>query len=266
MWPDNRGMIMGFRENLLQKIQIDRLSRTVRNSMGPPDSGRRIDGEAMRTLVEMGGYRYQKERDLDLYFLNAQEILVLDNELKIYRTTAEDIGLRKSPTVKEMVSIRNAIKILNDKNVVVSRKADTLERIKSELISALDLSFTAADIASLAGEGSQALENRYADGVIEILTLFAELLGFQEAPKVFQIAHHRIWGRLVQAAPGAWRFGPVVLFGLMDNALKLIRDPVDNQDEEQLQLYQRGKLEALSGDTVWGALKETVIKEKTEEV
>jgi len=256
---------MGFRENLLQKIQIDRLSRTVRNSMGPPDSGRRIDGEAMRTLVEMGGYRYQKERDLDLYFLNAQEILVLDNELKIYRTTAEDIGLRKSPTVKEMVSIRNAIKILNDKNVVVSRKADTLERIKSELISALDLSFTAADIASLAGEGSQALENRYADGVIEILTLFAELLGFQEAPKVFQIAHHRIWGRLIQPTAGAWRFGPAVLFGLMDNALKLIPNPINSQDEEQLQQYQRGKLEALSGDAVWGHLKEAVMKDKSEE-
>jgi hypothetical protein len=257
---------MGFRENLLQKIQIDRLSQTVLNSMGPPDSGRRIDRDAMRTLVALGNYRYQKERDLDLYVLNAEEILVLDNELKIYRTGAEDIALRKSPTIKEMVSIRNAIKILNDKDVVVSRKADTLERIKAELIAALDLSFTPADIASLARDGSQCLDNRYAEGVIEILTLFAELLGFQEAPKLFQIAHHRIWGRLVQPGPGAWRFGPVVLFGLMDNSLKLIRNPVSSQDTEQLQQYQRANLEALSGDPVWAALKTAVMEAKTEEV
>jgi hypothetical protein len=257
---------MGFRENLLQKIQIDRLSRTVLNSMGPPDSGRRIDREAMRLLVALGDYRYQKERDLDLYFLNTQEILVLDNELKIYRTSAEDIALRKSPTVREMVSIRNAIKILNDKDVVVSRKADTLERVRAELIAALDLSFTPADIASLARDGSQSLNNRYADGVIEILTLFAELLGFQEAPKLFQIAHHRIWGRLVQPGPGAWRFGPVVLFGLMDNALKLIRNPVSSQDADQLEQYQRASLEALSGEAVWEALKTAVMEAKTEEV
>ena len=137
---------MGFRENLLKKIQIEDLAQGILRSIDPQDSAKRMDREAMRQLLEMSTYSYRKERDLDLYMLNEKEILALDNELKIYRTTAEDIGLRKSPTIKEMVSFRNAIKILNDKDVVVSRKSDTVLRIRSELVAALDLSFAAADI------------------------------------------------------------------------------------------------------------------------
>ena len=34
---------MGFRENLLKKIEIDKLANEVAASIGPPDSGRRID-------------------------------------------------------------------------------------------------------------------------------------------------------------------------------------------------------------------------------
>jgi len=41
-------------------------------------------------------------RDLDLYVADTgtavQKILVLDNELPIYRTTVADVAMRKSPT------------------------------------------------------------------------------------------------------------------------------------------------------------------------
>jgi hypothetical protein len=257
---------MGFRENLLKKIQIDQLSDTVRRSMGPADSSRRIDQEAMRRLLELGPYRYQRERDLDLYILNPNEILALDNELKIYRTTAADIALRKSPTVKEMVSIRNAIKILNDKNVVVSRKAETLQRVQQDLVKALDLSFTAADIASLASEGSQALENGYAEGVAEVLTLFADLLGYSKAPKIFQIPHHQIWGALQQAGTGGQLFGPLVMFSLMNNSLKMILKPINSLDQDALNFLQQaargGTLADLTEGKVWEALKEAVLNRK----
>jgi hypothetical protein len=257
---------MGFRENLLKKIEINQLTNTVLYSMEPAESGRRSDREAMRKLLEMGPYHYHKERDLDLFRISASEILALDNELKIYNTTAEDIALRKSPTVKEMVSIRNAIKILNDKNVVVSRKAETVERVRRELIGALDLSFTAADIESLAADGSRALENGYAQGVIETLTLFAELLSYQEAPKVFQISHHTIWGKLDQPAAGEWLFGPLVLFGLVDNALKMVLNPVSSLDKDGLQNYRNAVINEnradLAGDKVWAALKTAVMENK----
>jgi hypothetical protein len=78
-------------------------------------------------------------------------ILVLDNDLTIYHTTVEDVVLRKSPTVKEMVSIRNAIKILNDKDVVISKKEASLKTIRDICIDQLDLHYTAADIDGIAG-------------------------------------------------------------------------------------------------------------------
>ncbi|MEJ2041278.1 MAG: hypothetical protein P8X55_20470, partial [Desulfosarcinaceae bacterium] len=126
---------MSFKDNLLKKIKIDRLAEKVRHSLGAPaDSPRRVDRETMKTLLSMGPFRHQQERDLDLYFISRddgpEQILALDNEMKIYRTTAEDVALRKSPTIKEMVSIRNAIKILSDKDVVVSAKAESLGKIQ----------------------------------------------------------------------------------------------------------------------------------------
>jgi hypothetical protein len=258
---------MGFRENLLKKIQIEELANGILRSIDPQDSTKRVDREAMRRLLEMGAYPYRKERDLDLYVLSETEILALDNELKIYRTTAEDIGLRKSPTIKEMVSFRNAIKILNDKDVVVSRKADTVSRIRSELVSALDLSFSASDIASLAADGSQALKNGYGEGVEEILSLFAELLHFQKAPKIFQVAHHHTLGTLERPREGEWRYGPLVMFDMMHNSLKMIEKPISSLDKGALEKFHQAAKDAdaadLAGDSVWQALEKAVLDMKT---
>jgi hypothetical protein len=255
---------MGFRENLLKKIQIEELSDGILRTIGPADSEQRMDRDSMRRLLEMGAYQYLKERDLDLYRLNETEILALDNELKIYRTTPEDIGLRKSPTIKEMVSFRNAIKILNDKKVVVCRKADTVMRIRSELVAALDLSFTEADIEKLAADGAEALKNSYADGVIEILTLFAELLQFQKAPKIFQVPHHHIWGALERTGDAGLSFGPLVMFDLIHNSLKMVEKPVSSLDKSALEnFHQAAKSEDyadLAGTKVWPALQSAVLK------
>ena len=63
---------------------------------------------------------------MDLYILGntakKKKILVLDNGLAIYHTTIEDVCMRKSPSVKEMISIRNTIKILNDEDVILGKK------------------------------------------------------------------------------------------------------------------------------------------------
>ena len=106
---------MSFKENLLKKIQIRQLARKVQASFGPPGSPGKIDKEAMRSLLEMSPYRHQKIRDLDLFVEAADsepgKIVVLDNELPIYRTTVEDVAIRKSPYTKEMLRIGNIIKI-----------------------------------------------------------------------------------------------------------------------------------------------------------
>ena len=190
--------------------------------------------------------------------------MALDNELKIFKTTVQDIGLRKSPTIKEMISIRNAIKILSDKDVVISHKADTVLRIQKELLSTLDLSFTPNDIKALAQDGAEALKNGYANGIIEILKLFAELLKFKPAPKSFQVPHHQIWGQRDQLQAGEWRFGPLVMFSLIHNRLKMLNKSFNNRNKDEMLAYQQVVNDEhpadLIDDNVWLALQNTVLQ------
>ncbi len=255
---------MGFRENLLKKIEIKRLAAKVVRSINPADSSQRIDLDAMEQLLSLGGYERFKERDLALFRLHDEHLLLLDNELKIYATTAQDIALRKSPTVKEMISIRNAIKILNDKDVVISRKADTVRQVQTGLLQSLDLSYTAADIASIADDGIEALKNQYADGVIDMLRLLTEVLEFVRAPKAFQAAHHKIWGKLTRSDKGEQHFGPVVLFDLMHNRLHMHPHPIDGADKAEMDRYAKiikGEAEAaLTGAKVMEELKKMVME------
>ena len=134
---------MAFKENILKKIAINKTAKQVIHSIGPPDSGRKVDKAAMRQLLEMSPYTYRKERGLDLYLEDIEsekkKILVLDNDLAIYHTHIEDVALRKSPTVKEMISIRNAIKILSDSDVVTSKKEASVKTIQRECIEKLDI-------------------------------------------------------------------------------------------------------------------------------
>jgi hypothetical protein len=207
---------MPFKNNFLKKIEIDRLAENVLGSIGTVDSGLRIDREAMRRLIETGPFQYEKKRDLDLYILptdgGENDILVLDNELKIYRTTIADVAMRKSPTLKEMISIRNAIRILNDSDVVISRKQDTVSRIQDMSVSRLDLSWSDSDIDALAYEGAAALESRDQAIVQETLTLFAELLGYKPLPKNLQKIADSVIGQTSRSPGSNIKYGPVVVY------------------------------------------------------
>jgi hypothetical protein len=261
---------MSYKENLLKKIEIDRLVNRVVTSIGSPDSGRKLDKEAMRRLLDMAGYTHRHERDLDLYLENDGAtkglILVLDNDLTIYDTTVEDVIIRKSPVLKEMVSIRNIIKILNDKDVVVSRKEATVLHVREACVKQLDLSHTAEDIADIAIEGKASLESRYADGVVEVLAMFAEILGYQPPPKVFQVRHHDIIGALTEKAGGDIRFGPAVIYGMGHNEIKLIDRQLSSLNKEDLDYFQgvvKGETKAASeGADVFEILKQSVLKKE----
>ena len=230
---------MSFRENLLKKIEIDRLAGQVTVSMGPPDSGRRLDRDLARRLLGIAGYEMTQKRDLELYLIpddpSPPRVLVLDNDFSIYTTTPEDVAMRKSPVVKEMVKIRNIIKILNDGDVVASKKGDSVEKVRSDCIAALDLTYTDADIEEIAKQGAAALENSYSDGVIEALDLFAELLGYTPPPKALTIPHQVIIGKM-DATPGAGpAFGPLVLFDRVHTTCKLLEKRIFLSDREQVQ-------------------------------
>jgi hypothetical protein len=258
---------MAFKDNLLKKIKIDRLVNTVAGAIGPVESGKRIDKAVLKQLMTFFPWTHRQERDLEIYQEadgpGNMRILVLDNDLTIYQTTLEDVVLRKSPTVKEMVSIRNAVKILNDKDVVVSKKAVSLETIQDICIGELDLDFTASDIEGIAEEGSASLENGHAQGVQESLMLFAELLGLEAAPKAFSLNHHDIYGKVAQKPDGETTFGPLVMFSQVHSTLTCLEAPLSSRDNgrfDQLKAVASGEAEAAaSGPAVFDLMKLKVL-------
>lgn len=258
---------MSYKDNLLKKIQINQLARKVLASFGPPESGSKIDKDAMRRLLEMSPYDYLRERDLDLYLLKTgaerEKILVLDNELPIYHTTVADVVIRKSPYIGEMVKIRNILKILKDSDVKISRKEESVKTVQKACIALLDLSYQEADIADIAKEGISSLENGYAEGVKESLALFAELLEYQPAPKAWRVRHHEIFGALAEKAAGELVFGPIVIFSLVDNALRMLSDQTSSFDKPQMehfrQVAQGREKPSVEGGKVFEYLAEAVL-------
>ena len=261
---------MTFKENLLEKIKIDRLTKKVLGSIGPPDSGSRVDKEAMIKLLEMGSYKELKERDLDLYILEGDtdhgRLLVLDNDLAIYNTSAQDVGLRKSPTVKEMVSIRNIKKILNDSDVVISKKEASVQTIQTACIDMLDLSWNVADIEQMANEGAEALERGNMEGARESLMLFSDLLGYQSAPKPFKLEHHEIMGCLSRGDNSELIIFPVVIYTPFENHLRLMNTQIGSFDKKNIEIMHKVangvENDVLEGADVFQYLKEAVVQAK----
>ena len=230
---------MAYKDNLLKKLAIERQVHTLGDGLAAVASGRRIDMAVLEQLMAHFPWTRRRERDLD-FFLEADgpektRILVLDNDLAIYHTTVADMVLRKSPSLKEMLNIRNAIKILNDKDVVVSKKQASLETIEDICIGRLDLHFSAADIDELAREGVAALENRYLPGVQESLMLFADLLGLTPAPPAFALEHHDSYGQAGRTPGGETAFGPLVIFSRIHNSLAWLACTLGSQEPERLE-------------------------------
>lgn len=234
---------MSFKTELLKKIEIDRLADTVLRSIGPVDSGRKLDRAAMRRLLNIGAWQLQTSRDLELYITvdeaGNQEVLVLDNDLGLYRTTINDVTLRKSPTLKEMISVRNAIKILNDKDVLVSKKERSLETVQGRCIGTLNLSYDRSDLLEICNDGKTALENNDGDGVLEGLSLFAELLGLTHPPKPFTVSGTDLLGRLNKGASGEMALDTIVLYHPSANTLRLIDKTIGSKDKAALSLISR---------------------------
>ncbi len=262
---------MFFKENLLKKIKINRLEKQVIATMGPPDSDRKADKNSMRSLLEMSTYTYRKERDLDLYLRDAAaeqtSILVLDNDLAIYNTFVEDVALRKSPTVKEMISVRNIIKILNDSDVVISKKEASVKTIQQECIEMLDLNFDESDLDEIVQDGCASLERDYADGVIESLELFAEILGYAPAPKAFKISHHKGFGVLNRKESKEVVFGPMVIYSLIHNLLILIDRQVGSFDKDKIEFVHKAASQKepadAEGPDVFEHLKQKALRQMT---
>ncbi len=269
---NGKGCVMAFKENLLKKISLDQMKQRVMVTLGASGSERRIDKKAMKDLLKAADFRHMNMRGLDLYTPDDREkdgkqmILVLDNELSVYHTTVNDVLLRKEPTLKEMISIKNAMRILNDKDVVVSRRDQSVETVYRECMARLELSYTSDDIKKLEYDGRAALEWNDGEALIETLTVFSELLGYVPEPGVLMIEHHHIRGTLVRSDSGKTLFGPSVIYSQKDGTIRMIMEKTDLADKDAVELFRQKALgdkdSDLVGPSVIVFLSEEVIRTK----
>lgn len=224
-----RRFSMTFRETVLKKIRFDGLARKVRSSL--LREGANIDKESMRALFAESDYLPEKVRDLELFVRKTEEgawdVIVLDNGLDRYKTSIEDVALRKSPTIKEMVSIRNARKILSDGDVLVSRKEKTLNFLQDFLIDGLDFSWKEEDILALAKHGSIHLEAKDEEGVEEDLAVFAEILGLSLLPLVWRNPAWVMYGKKTGE-----NFSDILAFSPADHRLLKVKGPFSKEKKE----------------------------------
>jgi len=262
---------MSFIDNLKKKMLIDRISKTVSPSIGLPGSPRKVDKETMRRLLSLSPYVLEKRRDLELYFRQLEhdigEILVLDNELPLYhKTTLDDVTLRKSPELKEMISIRNIIKILNDSDVLMCKGRDALHYVHDRALDLLDLRFDESDIEEMGNNGIDALTRGDSEAVMEILDLFVELLGYESVPAAVLVNDYVMFGSHHEAEGGREIFGPIIMYNDRMNILRLIKKTVPvNDPVEQVVISEvaLGEVEPdAEGYWVFQFLKEAVLKKE----
>ena len=262
---------MSFKENLKKKMLMDSLSKTVSPSIGSPGKPRKIDKENMRKLLSFSPFVLEKRRDLELYFRQLEpsigEVLVLDNELPLYgKTTLDDVTMRKSPELKEMISIRNIIKILSDSDVLMCKGRDALRYVHDRALDLLDLRFEEKDIEEMANDGIEALTRGDPEAVIEVLDLFIELLGYESVPAAVLVNDYVMFGFHHEAENGRETFGPIIMYNDRTNILRLIKGtvPVDDPVEQMvIPGVALGEVEPdAEGYSVFRFLKEAVLTKK----
>jgi len=174
---------MSFKENLKAKINLDSLLQKLVSTIREPPGMWWLDKVLTQELLDMTDLKHEKVRYLHLYIRPLEgeimEVLVFDNELPIYHTTVADVALRKSPHWKQMFSIRNIKKIMNDQDVIISKGKESLKRLYANATALLNLNYTRDDLTQLLEDARQGLDQKSIEQIKESFDLFFELLDFQ---------------------------------------------------------------------------------------
>jgi hypothetical protein len=260
---------VSFKENLKNKMLIESLCKTVSRSIGSSGMPTKVNKEGMRRLLSLSPFVPEKRRDLELYFREFDEgvgeILVLDNELPLYgKTSLDDVTLRRSPELKEMISIRNIIKILNDSDILIHKRRESLYHVRDRALELLDLRYEQKDIEEMADEGIEAVVRADSDGVMEILELFFEVLGYEPAPVEVTVNDFVVFGARHGAGAQQETLGPVVMYNEKTNVLRLIKQSVPIDDPVARDLIPNVALGKIEPDAkefaVFRFLKDEVLK------
>ncbi|MFP3870385.1 MAG: hypothetical protein ACLFVT_05835 [Syntrophobacteria bacterium] len=260
---------MSFKENLKAKIQLDRIVRKLAATIREVPGQRRVDKTLMRKLLEMTDLEPKKVRDLDLYVRRldeVMEILVFDNELPIYHTTLADVAMRKSPEWKEMFSIKNIKRILNDQDVVVSKGKESLSRVHARALDLLDLSYTREDLAELVEDARLGLEQKSLTQIKESFDLFFELLDFQALSLGVVEENFQVFAKPKMNGGEAPLFEHLLLFDPENLSVALRKGPFSPQSESDIAWvvqYATGEAVAdLEGGEVFEFLAELALQKQ----
>ncbi|MFH0810752.1 MAG: hypothetical protein V2A77_09850 [Pseudomonadota bacterium] len=181
---------MSFQENLQKKMILDRMARRLQLALpAVRKEYESIDKAEVRRFMEQTGYKPEKIRGLELYRHGGDglpdEVLVLDNELPLYRNVSpEEVAMRRNPEVREIFSVANVKKIMNDHDILVAKGRAAIAHVHDRAVSELDLRFTADDIKSIVSEGGRALAARRAADLAGQIDMLFDLLGYQEMEKI----------------------------------------------------------------------------------
>jgi hypothetical protein len=226
---------MSFKESLKKKMLIDSLAKTVSQSIGSSGMSRKVDKKNMRRLLSLSPFMLENRRDLELYFRELEpglgEVLVLDNELPLYgNSSLDDVTLRKSPELKEMVSIRNIIKILNDSDILMCKGREALGYVQKLALDLLDLRYNERDIEEMADEGLEAFARADSEAVMETLDLFVEILGYESVPAAVTVNDYVMFGAHHKEEGERETYGPIIMYNDKTNTLRLIKRAVPLSD------------------------------------
>jgi hypothetical protein len=214
---------MSFKDNLRAKIEIDRLLRKLISTIKEPPGKRWLDKALTRELLAKTNLEHKKVSNLQLYMRplkgDTMEVVVLDNELPIYHTTVADVALRKSPYWQEMFSIRNIRKIMNDKDVIISKGKESLKRLHANALALLDLTYTGEDLALLLEDARNGLDRKSLGQIQESLDLFVDLLGFEHLLLDVLEEDLKVFARPAQNNGGIPAFEHLIIFD--ENTLSL---------------------------------------------
>ncbi|UCG11158.1 MAG: hypothetical protein JSU72_11405 [Deltaproteobacteria bacterium] len=234
---------MSFKENLKKKIYLDELLQQLTSTMRDLPGQRRLDKELMRRLLDMTDFAQMKVRDLQLYVRplksELMEVLVFDNEVPIYHTTISDVALRKSPEWKEMFSIKNIKRILNDKDVVVSKGKESIKRIYASALELLDLIFTQEDLGLLVADARRGLAQKAVSQIQESLDLFFELLGFQPVSLVGIEDRFLFFAMTKRNGESTDRFAHLILFDEEKCLVSMRKGDFSPQSDSDLKWIER---------------------------
>lgn len=244
---------MTLKETILKKIKIKDASKAVAESIRTIGDSR-IDKKNAIILLESSGYTHEHLRDINLYYKGIDPdkrlIIVLDSEFATYNTSLEDVAIRKSPTIKEMLSIGNVKKILWDEGVILQKKTGTLETITREAIERLEIVITKKSVEEIMYQAMASLAEGHDEGIMEGLMIFSELLEWSSPQVSIKTPSVFISGKIIRDSGPENNFGPALAYNRKSREIGLTEKVYGLFDENDRSAFEKFANENIGADII----------------